>query len=731
MNAHETVSAAKSLSRPPLLPSEIEGQPIALNDLGKTIDITLGGKSLLGIEHWQYHVLCGLNGHNADTLQGLHDLVQDRFGRDLDHKEIAGFFRLLKTHELIDPAEQERLPVVNNAVLGKNEDPIEEAKQQSVGVADTPSKPGIVLFRPLWLLKLLTPIFWLGNWVRFLLPVMLVVAVFETVTNWSAITEGFQLYFTTSNLATVVAVLVSLNLVISLLHACVAHSQGVTVSAVVIRFLFSFFPQIGLWMEDTEKLSRQQAIRLHGAPLIIRLFFACSGVLTFVATRHLGGVIPEAAVVVAVIASLSFLFSACPFLPSNGYRVMAEFLDEPHLRAKAFKALWSRFSRSQYQKADPQVLLAYALVSMAFALLLAVLTFLVFGRRLLLTFGADGLVIGAIVIVLFLVRVWSQLKKTNEIYWKNYRFERWRDRTLPSQEQRKLEDTTRITPWTALKVALLVALAVVLMQPYEYRPSGPVTMLPRSQNSLSSDVEGIVEEVYFEGGEFLEKGTPVARLATQELEAQMRILQAEQEQAQTNYDFVRVQCERNEALFEKGAISDAQLQRYLSECSAAEAELEILKAQMDRVQYRIDRSTFRMPFDGQLGTLYLQERLGSYLKEGVPVATVRDTSGFKVQFKARESDLALVHEGSPLEVRVYAYPDEIFYGEIVSIDPDVESGKGGQLVDMVGKIENRDGKLRSGMTGLAKADGIEKPIWRIITQGLYRFFVIDLWAWLP
>ena len=97
----------------------------------------------------------------------------------------------------------------------------------------------------------------------------------------------------------------------------------------------------------------------------------------------------------------------------------------------------------------------------------------------------------------------------------------------------------------------------------------------------------------------------------------------------------------------------------------------------------------------------------------------------------REVDLSLVKVGSPVEVRIYAFPDRIFTGTVQSIDPTVDDTQRGQIIELVASINNEERLLQPGMTGLAKTTGIEMPVWQIITQAIRRFITIDLWAWLP
>lgn len=725
---------------PPILGAEIDHVPVQLRraepDPADGFDILLNGRPYFRLKEWHYHVLNGLFGSNAETLDGLADLVADRFGTRPGSDEIRELFLGLNDHGLLDRDEAARLPVVARVLApprSATEDPAAARKAQAgTAVQAAADRKGIPLFRPTPLLRLLHPLFRVAVIAGIALPPLVVVAGFTTVRDWSAIVTGFAAVHRDFDLLTfLVFGLLTVNLASAVAHAAAVHAMGGTVEAVALRFYFGIVPRLTLWIDDTEKLSRRQAIWTHAAPLLARLFLAASGILVWDATRYLGGPLNQMVLAMAVMAFLSFLIAACPLLKGSGYLVLVEFLDEPNLRAKAMRALLNLFNRNHYQMVDERILVAYALASLLFAVLLLGGMLLVLQARLVSSFGGTGYAVAAGILALLVWRVVAQLKKTNELYWKSYRFERWRERTLPSQAQKQINEKHAFGIWKITRIMALAALVLLLFQPYPYRPSGQVTLLPNAMRELSTDIDGVVAQVGYDGGEYVAAGTLIAKLDTRDLEAEMRVLDARLQEATVNHDFAAGECDRGAPLAKSGSISDAAFQKTLARCAETAAALETAKAEIERINLRIERSSFRMPFDGTLGTLYLQERLGTYLEEGEAIASVRDTSSYKVRLRIREVDVPLVKVGDAVEVRVYAYPSDVFLGEVRSIDPDVELKTGATVTEMVATIENRDGMLQSGMTGYAKVAGEDRQIWQILTQAIQRFIAIDLWAWLP
>jgi|GEM_PF-5734038 len=739
----EPADERKQLALPPVLKAVLDEQLISITRHESEGDrIELDGVSLLKLDIWEYHVLNAMFGFAGDSFHGLRENVRDTFGLSLTEASLRQLILDLDDLDIINPTEARRHPLIKQVLSENTITPpnkaMEEAREKQVatqpvlGAAGAKKKPGFVLLRPKWLMKALRGLSFLGTPLLIALVPMVVMAVFFTIQNWELVSTSFLIGHRQLDLVELLLIgFLTVNVASVVVQAVVAHSMTATVEAFVLRFYMMIIPRLGARLDDTDKLSRRQAMWLHASPLFTMLFMSASGILLWNSTRHFEAPITDLALTVGGIGFIAFVIAACPFLNGSGYRVMVEYLDEPELRGKAIKSLLNVGSSKFYQLANPQILLAYAMISILFTLLVIVFILFVLEARLLHEYGTTGYVVFGCLTAGFIWRVVGQLRTTNEIYWQSYRFERWRERTLPSQEQKKVEKKNRFNMWRVIQLMLITLIVIGLVQPYPYRPSGSVTLLPASTRDLSTDIEGVVREVYVEGGSLVPKGTLVAELFADDIEAQVRVLQAQLNEQQLAVDFAQTNCERDRQLAEAGTISDTAYQRTLASCAAEDAELETIKANIQRLEGQIERSRFVMPFDGQVGTLYLKERLGSFLREGEPIATVNDTSSFRVQLQIREVDFSLVNIGEPVEVRVYAYPDRVFTGTVASIDAIVDDTLQGNIIEVVASIENEDQLLKPGMTGFAKTTGIELPVWRIMTQAIWRFFIIDFWAWLP
>ena len=165
--------------------------------------------------------------------------------------------------------------------------------------------------------------------------------------------------------------------------------------------------------------------------------------------------------------------------------------------------------------------------------------------------------------------------------------------------------------------------------------------------------------------------------------------------------------------------------------AAEKAKLAALVDQRSTLQGKVDRTTLRMPFDGNILTLHLNERLNSVMDKGQPFATVEDTRSVTAEIQVPEPDVGYVAVGASIRAKPAAYFDREFAGKVTMIDRNVTAKPFGNVVKIIAVIDNPKGELKTGMTGYAKIAGTTMPVWKAFTRALLRFFNVQVWSWIP
>jgi putative peptide zinc metalloprotease protein len=656
--------------------------------------------------------------------------------------------------------------------------------QDKAGQDDSGRQRGFKLFNPGWMINLLYPLLLPFRHTIYLLPLLLIAALFLTYHRIYLLAADFQVWFSSvSFFKHVLLGMVTVNLAVTLLTAMVAHSFRATVSAFCLVFYMLFLPRFMVRIENMRQLQRRERIWLYAAPLLLRLGFFSIGILIWFNSRTAFEVLAGLSLAVAFIGAISFFITANPLVKSSGYHLLTAFINEPYLRERSFKALLGKFRGNVYKAADDNMLVSYALVSIFYTFLIAVALLYIFGSYLNIELGATGyLVIGVIALVL----LWRTIKnfiQLEEAYERQVQFERWRKRVLPEKEDDQTTDKKPNAGLKYLRRSALLIIIVVLFLPYTYEPGGNFIVLPNEQQTITAEIGGIIESINYDGGEFLKKGTVIGQLSYSDYTAQVKIYDAKiaQQQAviddlkslprpeevkmaktalatqKTQAEFSKAKAARLQDLYNEGVVSledledarriyevdfDQVLEKRANielvmrgatpeELSEAESKLQSFKEERDHNLKKIEQSVFFMPFDGKLISLYLKRKIGSFLTKGEPLAVAEQADKVKLEIEIPESDISYVKEGHDVRCRFQVYHDEDFIGVVKMIDANVTKESYGKVIKVVTLLENKEEKIKSGMTGYAKISGQEMPLWKVLSLAVFRFIKVEVWSWLP
>jgi len=633
---------------------------------------------------------------------------------------------------------------------------------------------------------------WLGPMVAplrrlvYVIPALMVLALLLITTHWHAFAGAVS--YVRVNIGLGVHLLfwmLTMNVSVLFVRACVAYNYGAQVEAVGYRLDAGYLPRFDVGVRYLDKLTRTQNMWYGGAVLLMYCFWLSIGIFVWYFNIDRPGSFGNVVGVLLVLCSCASLLigTGNPFVNGSGYHLLCAFLNEPNLRHKAVVALLNKIHRRTYQEGDSNALRAYGLVCILYMMVLTCVVTVALGIWLgtNFTLGLGPILIAACICGYIVWRNYTVLKEVNETYLRTLQYDRWRSRTLVVED---LDDAeVKVQKKHYWRYAALIFLFLLLFVPYPYDVSGTVQIFPVRKQVISTDTPGLIKNVYFDGGESVKKGTVIAVLEHDDYVAQIKVIDSEIEAqkavvanlkslpkpeaiqvaeedlrvAQTQAKFSREKVPRIEALYRQGAVpleeletdrkeadTDAQQVQQkeaalalaktgptADEIAAAESKLASLQAQKALYEGKLGRTTLEMPFDGNILTLHLKDRINSYLDKGAPFAAVEYTGSVTAQININESDLQYVKIGSKVRLHPTAYFNREFEGVVTQIDRNVTTNAAGTYAAVIASFQNHDGALKTGMTGEAKIDGPVIPVWQAFTQGLQHFFQVDVWSWIP
>jgi membrane fusion protein (multidrug efflux system) len=196
---------------------------------------------------------------------------------------------------------------------------------------------------------------------------------------------------------------------------------------------------------------------------------------------------------------------------------------------------------------------------------------------------------------------------------------------------------------------------------------------------LSIEVSGVVDSISFNSGDDVEQGAVLLKLRSEDDAAKLESLQATAQLNQINYD-------RDQKQLKIQAVSQANL-------DTDAANLKNANAQVAQQQAILDKKTLRAPFAGHLGIRAVD--LGQYLSAGTAIVTLQALDPIFLDFFVPQQAIDQVRLGQTVAVKIDAYKDQTFNGEITALNPKVDASS--RNVQVRATLKNADHRLLPGM----------------------------------
>ena len=204
----------------------------------------------------------------------------------------------------------------------------------------------------------------------------------------------------------------------------------------------------------------------------------------------------------------------------------------------------------------------------------------------------------------------------------------------------------------------------------------------RDELKLSFKVGGVVQRVTVREGDRVRKGQVLAELDPTEIGAQV-------EQARQLADKAERDRQRGEALYADQVIPLEQLQNLRTQAEVAASQLRA--ARFNR-QYAV----ITAPADGVVLRRTIEERELAAPGQ-VMLVLGRADSGFVVRFAVADRDVVRLKRGASLQVRLDAWPEQVFQAEVRQIAGAADPASG--LFEIEAALAPTKQALASGLVG--------------------------------
>ena len=203
---------------------------------------------------------------------------------------------------------------------------------------------------------------------------------------------------------------------------------------------------------------------------------------------------------------------------------------------------------------------------------------------------------------------------------------------------------------------------------------------------LSLEVSGIVDQIQFKSGDDVKAGAPLLTLRAEDDVAKLQSLEAQS-------DLARITLDRDQKQLKVQAVSQQTI-------DTDAANLKNDKALADQQRAIVAKKFVKAPFDGHLGIR--QVDIGQYLTAGTTIVTLQALDPIFVDFTLPQQALGQLKIGQKVTGLVDVYPGTTFTGELVAIDPKVDTAT--RNLSIRAAFKNPDHKLLPGMYATVQID---------------------------
>lgn len=183
------------------------------------------------------------------------------------------------------------------------------------------------------------------------------------------------------------------------------------------------------------------------------------------------------------------------------------------------------------------------------------------------------------------------------------------------------------------------------------------TVLANQEVELRAEMSGRVTAIAFAEGKPVKAGAVLVQIDDDEVRANLMRTQARLKLAQAQEVRVKQQLDA-------GAASPKDFDQASSERAQAEAEVALLKSQLDKTQVRA-------PFSGVTGLLPLYA--GAFVQAGTRITTLQDLSRLKLEFAVPEQEAWRVRVGTKVAFLATGRLDTVT-AEIYALEPRLDAG---------------------------------------------------------
>jgi len=257
-------------------------------------------------------------------------------------------------------------------------------------------------------------------------------------------------------------------------------------------------------------------------------------------------------------------------------------------------------------------------------------------------------------------------------------------------------------------------------------------VIPEDEVEIKPQISGIIDKIYMEEGEDVKSGDLIAVIKVVPNEQALNSSRGRVRNAEIALNNIKIEYDRNKALFDKGVISNQnflnlqlQYDQAIQELDNARADYQIIRIGSAGGSSQAN-TNIRATVNGTILEIPVEEGdqviQSNNFNDGTTIATIADLSKMIFEGKVDEGEVGKLQLGMPLEISLGAIEDQKLEAKLKFIAPKGIEEAGAVQFKIEGDVEINDSIfVRAGYSANASLVLEKKDSIMVIPEALLQF----------
>ncbi|MEN8152930.1 MAG: efflux RND transporter periplasmic adaptor subunit [Acidobacteriota bacterium] len=217
---------------------------------------------------------------------------------------------------------------------------------------------------------------------------------------------------------------------------------------------------------------------------------------------------------------------------------------------------------------------------------------------------------------------------------------------------------------------------------------------------VGSQVSGIINRLYVDYNSIIKKGQLLAALDKTLFEVAVSDRRSALNRSEAIKKRSDAEVKRNEPLFKKGHLSEAEFLVITTESEKAKAELEMAEGALKKAKTNLKYCEIRSPINGTVieRTVDVGETIAANFQSPKLFVIAEDLTNMQIEVNVDESDIGQIKKGQDVRFTVQTYSERVFKGVVRQIRLQPRTLQNVVNYTVIVEASNKNRLLLPGMT---------------------------------